>query len=131
MFQEIYFQIFNYIMSAARELQLRVRLPNGEDRCYGDATSACITITISDKAFFKRVIQDGGIGLGESYTDGFWQTEQLTDFLRFLIANKKYFDRKSKYFKGIGHFLNALTHRLRSNTVENQKFPTLTWLGRG
>ena len=71
--------------------------------------------------FFKKVIRDGGIGLGESYTDGLWQTAHLTPVLNFLILNKKYFDVRLSAFKGIGHFVNAIKHRLRRNTIENSR----------
>ncbi len=104
---------------SAREGRLAVTLPDGRERLFGDATATPVKISISDWNFFKRVIQGAGIGLGEAYTEGLWETKQLTPFLNFLIANKKYFDVRLKYFKGIEHFLNAVSHRMRRNTVKN------------
>ena len=107
-------------MSAAREGRLVVELPNGARRVFGAVTvSAEVRIKVNHYDFFKKVIRDAGVGLGESYTDGLWQTQHLTPVLNFLILNKKYFDARLKPFKGIGHFLNALLHRLRKNTLEN------------
>lgn len=119
MLSKIYFQIFNYVLSAAREGQLIIKLPNGREHMFGDVSAAPIRMRVVDPRFFACVIRDAGVGLGESYTEGFWETKQLTEFLNFLIKNKKHFDVRLQYFKGIGHFLNAILHRSRKNTIKN------------
>ncbi len=117
--QRIYLGIFDYVFSSTREGRLSVTLPDGRERLFGDATAIPVEIRILDWSFFKRVIQDAGVGIGETYTENLWQTAQLTAFLKLLIANKKYFDGRLKYFKGIGHLANAILHRMRRNTIEN------------
>lgn len=119
MWHQFYFQIFNYVFSASRKNRLIVRLPDGRERMFGDVSAAPVHIHVLNWSFFKRVIRDTGIGLGESYTEGLWTTSQLTPFLNFLVENKVYFDERLKYFKGIGHALNAALHRSRKNTPEN------------
>jgi cyclopropane-fatty-acyl-phospholipid synthase len=45
-------------------------------------------IQVKDKRFYKRVLNDGSLGLGESYMDGWWDCAALDDFLyRLLQAN--------------------------------------------
>ena len=40
-----------------------------------------------DKAsrFFKRVLQEGSLGLGESYMDGWWECERLDMFFSSVL----------------------------------------------
>lgn len=115
----IYFQLFRYVLSSAREGRLELILPGGRKLLFGDSASEPIIVRVSDSGFFKKVIRDAGIGLGESYTAGMWHTETLTRFLDFLIQNKKYFDARLAWFKSAGHFFNVLQHRGRENSVEN------------
>jgi len=44
-------------------------------------------IKITNPDFFKRVLQEGSLGLGESYMDGWWECERLDMFFhRVLLA---------------------------------------------
>ncbi len=36
---------------------------------------------MSKPRFFKRVLQEGSLGLGESYMDGWWECDRLDMFL--------------------------------------------------
>jgi len=122
MLSQIYYQIFNFVMTSANEGRLVVELPDGKRKVYGAVTaSAEVRIKVNHLNFFKKVIRDAGVGLGESYTEGLWQTPHLTPVLNFFILNKKYFDQRLKPFKGVGHYLNAILHRLRRNTLENSR----------
>ena len=38
-------------------------------------------IQVNDDRFFRRVLTDGALGLGESYMDGWWDTSQLDKFI--------------------------------------------------
>lgn len=42
-------------------------------------------IHIKNPAFFKRVLQDGSLGLGESYMDGWWECERLDIFFQRVL----------------------------------------------
>jgi cyclopropane-fatty-acyl-phospholipid synthase len=42
-------------------------------------------IRIKDERFFKRVLSDGSLGLGESFTDGWWECERLDEFFCRLM----------------------------------------------
>lgn len=122
MFQKIFRQIFLYAMSAACEGRLVIELPDGKRKVVGALSASTeVRIKINHEDFFKKVIRDAGVGLGESYTEGLWETCHLTPFLNFLILNKKYFEKRLRPFKGLGHFFNAALHRLRRNTLENSR----------
>jgi cyclopropane-fatty-acyl-phospholipid synthase len=38
-------------------------------------------IRVNNPGFYKRVLQSGSLGLGESYMDGWWECEQLDEFI--------------------------------------------------
>lgn len=43
-------------------------------------------IHVNNNNFYKRVLQQGSLGLGESYMDGWWTCENLDEFIAKLIA---------------------------------------------
>jgi cyclopropane-fatty-acyl-phospholipid synthase len=43
-------------------------------------------IKVNHPDFFKRVLQDGSLGLGESYMDGWWECDRLDMFFHRVIA---------------------------------------------
>ena len=42
-------------------------------------------IRIKDERFFKRVLSDGSLGLGESFMDGWWESDCLDEFFCRLM----------------------------------------------
>lgn len=42
-------------------------------------------IQIHDKRFYDRVIREGSLGLGESYMDGWWDCDQLDEFISRIL----------------------------------------------
>ncbi|MEG9454689.1 MAG: class I SAM-dependent methyltransferase, partial [Pantoea piersonii] len=45
-------------------------------------------IQIKHPDFFKRVIQEGSLGLGEAYMDGWWECERLDMFFHRVLKHK-------------------------------------------
>lgn len=43
-------------------------------------------IQVTNPDFFKRVLQEGSLGLGESYMDGWWECERLDIFFHRVLA---------------------------------------------
>lgn len=44
-------------------------------------------IQIKDKRFYRRVIKEGSLGLGESYMEGWWECERLDEFFCKLLPS--------------------------------------------
>lgn len=42
-------------------------------------------ITVRNSDFFKRVLREGSLGLGESYMDGWWECERLDMFFHRIL----------------------------------------------
>ncbi|HKJ66321.1 MAG TPA: cyclopropane-fatty-acyl-phospholipid synthase, partial [bacterium] len=38
-------------------------------------------IQVTDDRFYRRVLGEGALGLGESYMDGWWDCEALDEFI--------------------------------------------------
>lgn len=57
----------------------------GPDRFRREPLSA--TIHVHHPAVYRRVLTSGSIGLGESYADGWWDTDDLPALLRVLERN--------------------------------------------
>ncbi|MEH6398180.1 cyclopropane fatty acyl phospholipid synthase [Pantoea sp. Haah2121] len=45
-------------------------------------------IHINHPGFFKRVLQEGSLGLGESYMDGWWECDRLDIFFHQVLKHK-------------------------------------------
>ncbi len=45
-------------------------------------------INVKHPDFFKRVLQQGSIGLGESYMDGWWDCDQLDGFFHRVVKHR-------------------------------------------
>ena len=62
--------------------RLNITLPNGESVALGEGGhSITANITVKDKEFFKRCVLFGDIGFGESYVDGLWETDNITNVI--------------------------------------------------
>lgn len=45
-------------------------------------------IRITDERFYKRVLREGSLGLGEAYMDGWWECERLDDFFAKILPTR-------------------------------------------
>ncbi len=64
---------------------LEVELPGGGVRRFGHG--APVRLAIHDRAFFRRLATRGKVGLGESYTAGEWDTDDLVGLFELLLRN--------------------------------------------
>lgn len=64
---------------------LEVRLPGGSVRRFGSGETA--SLTIHEDTFFRRIATRGKLGVGESYTAGEWDSDDLVGLLELLLRN--------------------------------------------
>lgn len=63
-------------------------LPDGEEMEFGNiAEGIKAKIWIRNHAFFKSVILYGDIGFGESYVNGYWETDNITNVIQWFLLN--------------------------------------------
>lgn len=66
----------------------------GTTRTFGDpADELSATVTIRDRRAWSAVARRGSVGYGESYADGWWDTDDLVGLTRLLIRNLGTIDR--------------------------------------
>ena len=66
---------------------------------------------VSNPAFYKRVLINGSLGLGESYMDGWWDCEQLDEMYNRLLRSPRI--RKQRFFSYITPFLLSMFANLQ------------------
>ncbi|MGK0256473.1 MAG: cyclopropane-fatty-acyl-phospholipid synthase, partial [Arcobacteraceae bacterium] len=68
---------------------LEVEYPDGTHRVYGNSDVPHVKIKINSSAFFRRLAFYGDIGFAESYMDGDFDAENLTELIRLSLLNSK------------------------------------------
>jgi cyclopropane-fatty-acyl-phospholipid synthase len=117
-------KIVHAAMKPMREAYLKMVMPSGEIYEFGNRKSSLkADIKVNDLEFFKRVVISGDIGFGEAYTDGLWDTSDITKVIRFFIQNKEVGSSisgsKKKLNLPINLFklANRIGHHLRNNSI--------------
>ena len=77
------------VASVFRKGTLRVHLPDGTERLFGDGSGPPVTIRIADTALLRRLALDPEMAVGEGYMDGTFTIEgdDLPGFLGLAIGN--------------------------------------------
>ncbi|HWQ36327.1 MAG TPA: cyclopropane-fatty-acyl-phospholipid synthase family protein [Blastocatellia bacterium] len=115
-------RIFDRILSTLPAGKLRVVLPDGKSVAYGlKMPGPEATLKVLRPAFFKKCILYGEVGLGESYMDGDWESDDVVGVLSWFIINLEHTSasQSSKRRLPLTDLLlvfNRLRHKLRANT---------------
>lgn len=84
-------------------------------------TALNVKLTVHRSSFYSRTLFGGSIGNGESYVDGDWDTQDLTDLVRLFVLNRELLNAIDS---GVGSLLQPVQkvfHGLRSNTIDGSK----------
>jgi len=107
---------------------LKLTLPEGRQVFFGDGEeniSASIVVTSAE--FFKRIVLFGDIGFGEAYVDGLWDTDNITNVIKWVLLN---IDNSPAVSGGGGirslsfnllNLVNKLYHSKRANTLKGSR----------
>ncbi len=123
----IYQSIFDRVLSPLPAGRLRVELPTGEELNYGSkAPGPEATIKVLNPVFFKKCIMYGDVGLGESYVDGDWETDDIVKTLSWFLINLEnapaaYRSERRLPLTNLLQFLNRLRHIVRANHLAGAK----------
>src|SRR5581483_10508631 len=67
---------------------MHITMPNGENLVLGNGEGNVVAYaSIHSNEFFKRVILYGDVGFGEAYVDGLWDTDNITDVIKWFLLN--------------------------------------------
>jgi len=110
-------KLFCNLASRLRRGKLVMRYPDGSASVFGDpAGGHGAEIVIRDYTFFRRILLDGDIGLGEAYMYGQWDTPDLTALISLLIENRDELENGEFWTTRLKWLLHRISHRKRSNT---------------
>ncbi len=107
--------------------RLVLTLPSGQVVTFGDGKAPIqATVRIKNMTFFRKCILAGDIGFGESYVDGDWETDDLTQVIAWMILNVESNPAVSgshRRFSMVNllSFANRLYHLARANTVSGSR----------
>lgn len=106
---------------------LNITLPNGEVISMGTGEgSITANITVNNDEFYKRVILYGDIGFGEAYTDGLWDTDNITNVIKWVLLNIENAPSVSggktqAAALNVFKFFNKLSQSKRANTLDGSR----------
>ena len=66
---------------------LNITLPNGTSIKLGTDNNISANIEIKNSEFFKRCVLYGDIGFGEAYVDRLWETDNITNVIKWFLIN--------------------------------------------
>ena len=106
--------------------RLNISLPSGENFAIGDGNGISANIEIKDFEFFKRCVLFGDIGFGEAYVDGDWDTDNITNVIKWFLLNVEnapgVSGSKTKAFAlNILKLFNKISHWTRVNDISGSK----------
>ncbi|MBA2404776.1 MAG: class I SAM-dependent methyltransferase, partial [Bdellovibrionales bacterium] len=117
----ILFKKFKELKHGQVTIQDRSQASNMEYE-FGDPNATLHARLIVHKtSFYSRTLLGGSIGNGESYVDGDWDTQDLTNLVRIFVLNRELLQSIDG---GIGSLLQPVQkyfHGLRSNTIDGSR----------
>ncbi len=101
---------------------LHVETPKGTVKTYrGDAPGAEAYFKVNDWEFLQDTVRRGDIGLGESYIDGKWDTDNIERLFTVLLSNMNTFERYEKEGR-LYRALYLIMHRvMRANSKKGSR----------
>lgn len=101
---------------------LYITLPDGEVKMYGGVDrNITASINILSPLFFKKIALYGDIGFGEAFVEGYWDTDDITNVISWMILNVESnpaLSGSSKKYSPISilKILNRMYHKFNNNT---------------
>jgi cyclopropane-fatty-acyl-phospholipid synthase len=100
----------------------------GKEHVFGkEPEGISVRIRVTNDGFWKRVMLFADIGFAESYMLGQWETEDITQVIKWMIANIEYSpaitggSRVGSFLFGALQVFNRWYHNSRPNTISGSK----------
>lgn len=86
--RNLYKSIVFKLLEKMNKGTLYITMPDGERKVFGgNDREITANINILTPDFFKKVVLFGDIGFGEAYVDGYWDTDNITNVISWMILN--------------------------------------------
>ncbi|GAC1303110.1 MAG: cyclopropane-fatty-acyl-phospholipid synthase family protein [Mucilaginibacter sp.] len=118
--------VLNYL-SKMNKGRLYLVMPGGETMLLGTGEGGIsASIVVHSNEFFKRVVLFGDIGFGEAYVDGLWDTDNITNVIRWVLLNIENApgvsgSKVQTISLNLLKWFNKLSHYKRANTVDGSR----------
>jgi cyclopropane-fatty-acyl-phospholipid synthase len=100
---------------------LEVSLPDGRARTFGDSTSELrARIDVHDWRFLTDLLHGATVGVGESYMEQRWSSDDLVSLIRIVIANRRAL-RRITPAAVLNIAGDKLIHAMRANRLGQSK----------
>jgi cyclopropane-fatty-acyl-phospholipid synthase len=125
--RSLYQDIVLKFMSGMDKGKLYLVLPDGEQLIMGTGVgNVTASIIINSEEFYKRIILFGDIGFGEAYVDGLWETDNITNVIKWVLLNidnapNVSGSKTQSLALNLLKWFNKLTHFKRANTVDGSR----------
>lgn len=102
---------------------MRITLPDGDLIRIGNGEgNVNASIEVKSHNFFKRCMLYGDIGFGESYVDGEWDTDNITNVMKWFLLNVDHAPTVSgsnarSTILNVLKFINKIYHSKRANSL--------------
>lgn len=106
---------------------LYLTLSDGQQITIGNGEgNIAASIVVNSDEFYKRIILFGDIGFGEAYVDGLWDTDNITNVIKWVLLNVDNAPGVSgskiqALSLNLLKFFNKLSHFKRANTLEGSR----------
>ncbi len=120
----------NLIISVLSKMKLgslNLTLPDGETIQWGENNSKInANIQIKNASFFKRCVLYGDVGFGEAYVDGDWETDNITNLIKWFLLNVDNAptisgSNTTNFILNVLKFINKNYHQKRINSISGSK----------
>lgn len=115
------------LLSKMNRGRIDISLPSGEQVSIGNGEGKIhASVSILDNRFFEKCVLFGDVGFGESYTDSYWETDSITNVIKWFLLNIDSAPTVSgsKMKEGVVNllkFVNRIKHTFRKNDLGNSK----------
>ena len=113
-------QILHKILSHLQDGQLTI-IDNQGREVFGSQGQLSATITVNNYQAYRRILFEGSIGAGESYMDGQWSVDNLTNLVRLMVVNSAMLDRIDDGMALVKYPFQRIRHLLRRNSITGSK----------
>jgi cyclopropane-fatty-acyl-phospholipid synthase len=80
-----------------------------------------VSVTVTDPAFYTRVLLHGALGGGEAYMEGYWRCDNLTAMIELFLCNRQHLGKLARGVKWLVKPLALLQRYLRRNTLKGSR----------
>lgn len=125
--KSIYQDLVLKVMAGMNQGLLHLTLQDGEKIIIGNGDAPfSANMRINDAAFYSRILLYGDVGFGEAYVDGLWDTDNITNVIKWALLNVENTpglsgSQTKKFAYNLFSWCNRWYHNRRANTLNGSR----------